>query len=380
MVVSEVRDIRSGGMPLSFRMKVILILVSLAWCNHTWATDIPADVTARFLAGLPVPGTPLESKTSASTWIHHASEFDHEWEHFEKAQRANIRDWAARALGENFVNEEPLFYMFSGPDFLYANAFFPNAGTYILCGTEPIGPVPEVDTMSAGELGPALANLRRALDSSLNWSFFITKHMKADLKQTRLSGTLPILYVFLARAGCTIDSVTEVKLDEAGNFAEQSKRITHGVKIAFTGLDRRKQTLYYFTTDLADWSVDTNPGFLKFCQQQGRGASLLKAASYLMHGNHFARVREFLLANSDLILEDDSGIPYRFFAPDQWSVQCYGRYLGPIGTFKQYPQPDLAKAFGATESPPLSFSFGYQWHPSRSSLVVATPKATAELR
>ena len=367
-------------MPLSFGMKVILILAALAWCNHASATDIPADVTARFLAGLPVPGTPLESKTSDSTWIRHASEFDHEWEHFEKAQRANIREWAARALGEKFVNEDPLFYMFSGPDFLYANAFFPNAGTYILCGTEPIGPVPEVDALTAAELSSALANLRGALDSSLSWSFFITKHMKTDLKQTRLSGTLPILYVFLARAECTINSVTEVKLDEAGNFAVQSKPFTPGVKITFTGLGGRKQTLYYFTTDLADWSVGTNPGFLKFCQQQGRGASLLKAASYLMHGNHFARVREFLLANSDLVLQDDSGIPYCFFAPDQWSVQCYGRYLGPIGTFKQYPQPDLAKAYAAAESPLLNFSFGYQWHPSRSSLVVATPRVTVESR
>ena len=35
-----------------------------------------------------------------------------------------------------------MFYMFSGPDFLYANAFFPNASTYILCGIEPVGPVP----------------------------------------------------------------------------------------------------------------------------------------------------------------------------------------------------------------------------------------------
>ena len=371
---------RSGYFRRYFRIKLFLAVAVLASCRSVLAADVTADTTARFLAGLPVPGTPLESKTSDSSWIRHASEFDHEWEHFDKAQRANIRDWAARALGENFVNEEPLFYMFSGPDFLYANAFFPNANTYILCGTELIGPVPEVEAMTAIELGSALANLRRALDSSLNWSFFITKHMKADLKQTRLSGTLPILYVFLARAGCTIDSVTEVKLDEAGNFAEQSKRVTPGVKIIFTGSGGRKQTLYYFTTDLADWSVGTNPGFLKFCQQQGRGASLLKASSYLMHGNHFARVRDFLLANSDLILQDDSGIPYRFFAPDQWSLQCYGRYLGPIGTFKQYPQPDLAKAYAATESPPLNFSFGYQWHPSRSSLVVATPRVTVESR
>ena len=355
-------------------MRTLLILATLALCSDALATDVSADATARFLAGLPVPGTPLESGTAEPGWIRHAADFDREWEHFEKAQRANIREWAAQALGENFINEEPLFYMFSGPDFLYANAFFPNAGTYILCGTEPIGPVPDVEALSPALLGSALANLRKALESSLNWSFFITKHMKADLKQTQLTGTLPVLYVFLARAGCTIDSVTLVKLDEAGNFAEPSKRSTSGVKIVFHGTGGRSQTLYYFTTDLADWSVNVNPGFIKFCQAQGRGASLLKAASYLMHGSHFTRVREFLLGSSDLILQDDSGIPFRFFELEKWSTQLYGRYLGPIATFKKYPQPDLARAYTAAESRPLNFSFGYQWHPSRSSLLVATPK------
>jgi hypothetical protein len=355
-------------------MRSLFILAMLAWCAGACAADMSADTTARFLAGLPVPGTALESKTSDLAWIRHAEEFNREWEHFDKVQAVKIREWAPSALGEIYSSERPLFYMFSGPDFLYANAFFANAGTYILCGTEPVGAVPEVDAMEPGKLALALTNLRKTLESSLSWSFFITKHMKADLKQTQVSGTLPILYVFLARSGCTIDSVTPVKLDESGNFAEQSKKSTSGVKIVFNRGGDRTQTLYYFTTDLSDWSVETNPGFLKFCQQQGRGASLLKAASYLMHRNHFTQVRDFLLRNSDLILEDDSGIPYRFFEPDRWSIRHYGRHLGPIATFKEYPQPDLARAFAAAQPTPLDFSFGYQWHPSRSSLIVAIPK------
>ncbi len=354
-------------------MKTFFILITLAWCSGVSAADISADATARFLAGLPVPGTPLEGRTSDAAWIRHAAEFNREWEHFDKAQREKIRAWSEQALGESFVGDDPLFYMFSGPDFLYANAFFPNARTYILCGVEPVGAVPDLEAMKPAVLGEALGNLRKTLESSLNWSFFITKHMKADLKQTQLGGTLPILYVFLARAGCTINSVTPMRLDETGNLAEQSKKSTVGVKIVFSGRAAQEQTLYYFTTDLADWSVDTNPGFLKFCQAQGRGASLLKAASYLMHGNHFGRVRDFLLTNSDLILEDDSGIPYRFFESAKWPVQCYGRYVGPIATFKQYPQPDLARAYAGGKPSPLDFSFGYQWRPNRSSLIVATP-------
>jgi hypothetical protein len=35
---------------------------------------------------------------------------------------------------------------------------------------------------------------------------------------------------------------------------------------------------------------------------------------------------------------------------------------------------DLNKENAASAPPPLEFSFGYQWQPSRSSLMIATPK------
>ena len=98
------------------------------------------------------------------------------------------------------------------------------------------------------------------------------------------------------------------------------------------------------------------------------------AASYLMHSNNFSQVREFLLTHSKLILQDDSGIPFRFFAPDKWNRRHVGHYIGPINRFLEHGQMDLNKENAASAPPPLEFSFGYQWQPSRSSLMIATPK------
>jgi hypothetical protein len=198
--------------------------------------------------------------------------------------------------------------------------------------------------------------------------------MKVDLRQTQLSGTLPILYVFLARAGCTIDSVELVALDKNGAFVPEGKGTTPGVRIMFTGPAGRQQTLYYFMTDLADWAVKVNPNFIKFCDQQGKGVSLLKAASYLMHSDNFSQVRDFLLTHSKVILQDDSGIPYRYFAKDKWDIRFYGRYIGPIPRFLKHGQLDLNKDNVHASPTMLPFSFGYQWKPSQSSLIVATPK------
>ncbi|MEA3208840.1 MAG: hypothetical protein QOE70_1897 [Chthoniobacter sp.] len=354
-------------------MKLGLVLACLALAGPAAALDATADATAKFLAGLPVRGTPVERFALQPGWAEHAAAFDRAWGKLELRQLAKLRAWAPPFLGSLHTDPGPMFYFFSGPDFLYAQAFFPQASTYILCGIEPVGAVPDLDRIPPRALDSSLANLRKSLDSVLSWSFFITKNMKTDLTQTQLSGTLPVLYVFLARAGCTIDSVESVALDQAGSFTD-AKGATPGVRIKFFGPGGRAQTLYYFSSDLSDSGIKAKGGFIKFCAAQGPGVSLLKAASYLLHEEWFSEARKFLLTHSKVILQDDSGIPHRFFANAKWSVRYCGRYVGPIEIFKKYAQPDLAAKFASSVPAPLDFGFGYQWHPGISSLMIATPR------
>lgn len=331
------------------------------------------DATAKFLAGLPVRGTPLENRSLKRPWATHAAELDRIWNRFDHDQLSKIQAWDPQFLGDYYTDTAPVFYMFSGPDFLYPSSLFPNAQTYILCGREPVGPIPDVDKLSGAALPVALAKLRRSLDSVLSWSFFITEKMKADLSRTQLSGTIPVLYVFLARTGATIESVSLVSLDRDGNLVDNGK--THGVKILFANSRGNQQTLYYFSTDLADAGIKREPGFIKFCETQGPGLTLLKAASYLMFRNHFSTVRDFLLICSKVIVQDDSGIPIKFFDANKWNVRYCGKYVGPIRMFRQFREPDLAKSYAAAPPVPLDFGFGYEWRPNRSSLIIATPKS-----
>ncbi len=89
-----------------------------------------------------------------------------------------------------------MFYMFSGPDFLYANAFYPKATTYVLSALEPPGSVPDLAKLPRGGVGAALYNVERSLSSILSFSFFITKQMKIDLQrgpdQRHLAGALRV--------------------------------------------------------------------------------------------------------------------------------------------------------------------------------------------
>ena len=352
-------------------MKFRAVFLSLLIAAPLLAGEVSPDQQARFLAGLPVTAPELASLTKDGSWQRYAKESTNAWAEIEKRQLGRIREWLPTALGQDSLSKDPLFYMFSGPDFLYANTFFPNASTYVFCGLEPVGAIPDVTKIPSGALSASLSGLRKSLNAVLSFSFFITKDMKNDLRATQLTGTLPILYYFMASLGNEIKTVDLVGIDNDGNFVND-KAVNSGVKITFSRKGGALQTLYYFSTDVSNPGIRSKPGFIKFCDRLGQGNALLKAASYLMHMDEFSYVRDFLLVHAKTLVEDDSGIPFKHFAQDQWDVLCIGHYVGPIDLFKNRYQSDLAAAFKSSKPPALTFSFGYRWHPSESSLIVAT--------
>jgi len=334
------------------------------------AAEVTADDTARFLAGMqPSADSPLMPLTKEPSWQRHARFFDHAFGQLEQRQLSRIRAWSESHLS---APKPTMFYMFSGPDFLYADAFYPKATTYVLSALEPPGQVPDLTRLPRGGLGAALYNVERSLGSILSFSFFITKQMKVDLHAGQISGTLPILYVFLARSGKTIRSVTPVALDEQGQLKTGGEHVgsnaPRGARIIFAGSDGVEKTLYYFSTDLSNAGARSS-GFLKFCATLGPGNSLLKSASYLLHAGNFTTVRDFILANSATIIQDDSGIPLAYYSARHWSFYPFGRYLGPIGEFPGRYQQSYAELFRRAE--PINFGIGYRWRTNESNVLLS---------
>ena len=334
------------------------------------ANTVSADDTARFLAGMPPSSdSPLTPLTKDPSWQHHARFFDAAFGQLEQRQLSKIRSWAETNLA---APRPTMYYMFSGPDFLYADAFYSKATTYVLSALEPVGSVPDLMRLPRGGVGSTLYNVERSLSSVLSFSFFITKLMKSDLRAGQVSGTLPILYVFLARSGKTIREVSLISLDDKGAayFANENagSNATRGVRIVFAGSDGQERTLYYFSTDLSNSAV-RSLGFLKFCQTLAPGNSLIKSASYLLHSGNFTTVRNFLLTNSASIIQDDSGIPLYDYDPKKWRFFPFGRYAGPIAEFPGRYQPEYAQLF--RRSQPMDFGIGYRWRSHESNLLLS---------
>lgn len=333
----------------------------------------PPNDTARFLAGMPLPkDSPLAPLTTDPAWQEHSANFEAAFAKLNIRQLSKLHAWEAQYFPEGQNNVPVAFYMFSGPDFLYVDQFFPKASVYILCGKESMGPPP--DPQRVGNLSTALHNLEEAMYSSLRFSFFITKDMKVDLRSQELNGTLPIIYVFLARADKSITDVSYGSLGSSGQFQQNHPGSggSPGVRIKYTdNHSGQQQTLYYFTTDISDGGLASS-GFLKFCDHFGVGCSFLKSSSYLMFESGFDRIRNFILDHSSTIVQDDAGIPLANFNRDKWNIRVFGNYIGPIEIFKQHYQPKLMEIFQQSSPPPLEFNFGYRWNYKESHLIVAT--------
>jgi hypothetical protein len=337
----------------------------------------PNDI-ARFLAGMPLPeNSSLAPLMRDPAWQAHSTFFEEEFTKLNQRQLQKLHAWQETYLSEVLQPIPVAFYMFSGPDFLYVDQFFPKAAVYVLCGKEALGPPPE--PLRISNLSAALGNLENAMKSSLNTTYFITKDMKIDLHEQNLNGVLPILYAFIARADKSITNVTFGSLNSNGAFEEAAPGkkggSVPGVRIRYTdNHSGDSQTTYYFTTDISDGGIKSNPGFLKFCGRLGIGSSFLKSSSYLMFESGFATIRNFLLEHSNRIVQDDSGIPLAYFDPNTWRVRLFGVYLGPIELFKQHYQPRLQELFQQSNPPPLDIGFGYRWNYKEANLIVAERK------
>ena len=315
------------------------------------------DEAARFLAGIfPRPGSPLESLAAHPAWQEHAKAMDKLWEYFCHFQLDPIRQWSAEFLGASSSSTNPVFYPFSGPDAIYPRCFFPYASIYLLASREETGLPPSFARLMSANLDLELPRIRQSLEWLLQWSFSITTENRRLSSSSTLGGMLPVYSLLLVRDGCRLLSIER----EAGQ----------GTYLLFQGADGREQRLCYYSVNLEDGSISASALPRGLGSLPG-GPTLIKAASYLLHGSGFSELRRLILARSTLILQDDSGIPIRFFSAG-WNLRFFGLYQGPIRIFREFYQPDLASRTVDAHPSPLPFGFGYRWKREEASLIVAT--------
>lgn len=275
----------------------------------------------------------------------------------------NIKKWSKKyPLVKN--DGLTLFYPFSGPDFLYANAFFPNAQNYILIGLEKLGTLPDFDKMTDAELTAYLNKLHSSLRYANRAAYFMTKHMIEDFSSPHFNGVIHLISLYLAKTNHTIINIQNVRINHFGQLEEKGSYSSAGdfVKgINFTVLSPEGKTknVYYFSADLSDSNLSSRIGLTNFLSKMGKKNVFVKSASYLLHNKAFTIIRDIVLTQSSTIIQDDTGIPFSTLLANGFDVQLFGNYTRTIGIFKNYFQKNLAQALNNKRVSYLPFKLGY---------------------
>jgi hypothetical protein len=338
--------------------------------------------TARLLAGMPVDKHPL---TQDADWQDHARAMDAAWKKLRDNKLTPLNAFAQTEVAPLPAARGALYYPFSGADFLYAHALFPQSPKMVLVGLEPTGNAPVLENMDSKALDASLAQLRASMKSLLNLSFFLTNNMRRDFRKSQLKGTAPILMTMAVRLGYEVRAVDAVSISAKGELCQRgggssgtnagtnpatnvgTTTGTEGIRLLMKNSAGETRELLFFSVDLHNKGFKRTPQFATYIESLGRGPVFLKSASYLMHKPYFSDSQNLIQKRATMVLQDDSGIPYKSYPSASWDTTLYGAYDRPIRMFKQWRQPALERAY-AQSAKPLTFGIGYEYKKGTSNL------------
>jgi hypothetical protein len=292
----------------------------------------------------------------------------------ESLRLSKLNYWFSELLKkENLPDSNFCFYPFAGGDFIHAHYLYPNANDYLLFALEPTGSLPNFHNKNEDEILDYLNNLDTVLrDIYLN-SYFITKNMNEDIrKKNMIDGVLPLIIWGSSRAGYDISSIRHFDIDSSGNkvFKNGNEADLGKSKAVYIELlkNGKKKSITYISGDVSDEGLKKYPGlkiYLEKAVPDKKTTTFIKSASYLLHLDMFLQMRNLVLNKSSIVIQDDTGVPYRFINDKVWNIKLFGEYKPPVKDFsRKLFQNDLDSAYNnkINYAGTLSFSIGYHWN------------------
>jgi hypothetical protein len=339
-----------------------------------------ATATAQILAGImPNPVEPaLKKFVESDAFKEHHQWMTSNWNQVKGRVQA-MDSWRSQEIRLSAARRKNLLYPFSGPDFLNAYTFFPEHSRYVFFSLERPGSLPDMESVTLAQFTKLLQDVRSAFRDIFERNYFITSYMTRQLTTPWVRGTVPVMAVMMALMNRRIVRIEPLELfpDLTQVYdtpdAKRPRVLMRAVRIEFTNPSSTgMQQLYYISLDATDRALEFYPDFMTWISQYKPATVLLKSASYLLHDNQFGKTRSMLLEAADVVVQDDTGIPYRFISQNPWQVKLYGRYNRPIRPMSYGYQKDLETAYNSrAEHIPLPFPFGYHWRGQQSGLIIA---------
>ncbi len=343
-----------------FVLCALLALGALAYSGAPQAGQ--ADDIARLLAGLPPSGARF-GRSEDGALRGYSRDVSNSWAQYESRFGSALRKWACAELDP--VDGGTVFYPFSGPDFPTLFELFPDAGRHVLVSIQKAEAPPALETLSSPELERYLAAIRKAWIFFGNSGFFKSDDLDAVEKvQGYGLGVTGPLMALAVRLGFELEAVSPLERDPDRRDvivgSPYGDKAWDSVRLSLRKGSRRV-IVDYVQMDLSDaWLVQV-PADQRWLARMASHPTLLKAASHHLQEADFSMLRETLLKNAPVIVQDETGLDFNALADAFPVVRLYGRFTRPHHSFDQGFQRTLVVAYAKSGSlRPLPLRFGYE--------------------
>jgi hypothetical protein len=271
-------------------------------------------------------------------------------------ERKNIiQNWHIKNLQETYSINDAI-YLLSGADLFYFTLFYPNAENYVMIAMENTGRISEEYTEE--DLKYGMLNIQNIISNLTNSGYLFSRVMKEYMikhESENLSGTLPVILYFIGYFNYNIIDVYSICLSY-----KKSICLIPAIHYKIIDSNHKVRNIYYISKRLDPEDFKNNSVIDNFIKNFKTKGLFLKAAVYLLHFKKYYNANIYLTQNFNVIVQDDSGIPYDFLKQSNFTIKLFGQYKDPtvlketINPFQKTLYEDFKK-----NRNDLPFSFGY---------------------
>ena len=293
---------------------------------------------------------------------------DGSWAVYQKDHGHAMTEWAKTEI--KFSGTGTVFYPFSGPDFVTLSQLYPNADRYVMVAMQAAGEPALLAPMSPDRAQHFQTKFLREWKRFAYNAFFITAELEADrFAKSAHIGITTILTTFALYSGYDVVELYPIAYDSASGQFIKSAGPYNSVRLVLKK-NGKTVALDYVSLDLSDQNLLVKEPMRGWLSHMTQHPMLIKAASHLLQDGNFIVLRDMIVKNAPMVVQDETGVDYSHLKKIG-PVDLYGGFSLPFEQFSPHKQQSLAQAYRqAPAVKPMPFAFSYNKEHERRSVQV----------
>ena len=270
------------------------------------------------------------SNIQQDDWVELNQTISNNWSKYYSKMGEPMLKWSSTEIQSD---SKKVFYPFSGPDFTTLYQMFPHADHYVMTAQQRGERLVDIDQLNSQAATQTAEVLGSAWKSFGKDGFFVTEYLFKYISTNKVKiGATTLIASFAHLHGFSIQKIIPISVSQNGGIEELSDDQSWDSVRFYLVKDSREVKIDYVRMDLSNEGMNSNPQNLIFFKVASQSPVLLKAASHLPQHPGFTIIRDEILSQSPMIVQDETGLDYHPLS-QHFDTVLYGNFVKAYKVF-----------------------------------------------